>query len=196
MAKDENIGAIELIKADHEKVKSLFEEFESAEEESEKERVCVSTLRELIIHDMLEEELLYPAMRKTLEKELLDEAAEEHHVVKFLFTELAQMKPDHDKYDARYKVMSELVKHHIEEEEGEMFPEFEKSGVDLVVLGRRIAERKEEILSEGIEPYEWAQKPGTVEGVKLVRGGRRNASRRSSRSRRSRSSAKKTVSRR
>lgn len=197
MAREEGVSAIDLLKADHEKVKGLFEEFESAEEDSRKEELCILTLRELIVHDMIEEELLYPAMRGHLEDEMVDEAGEEHHVLKFLITELAQMKPDHEKYDARYKVMSELVKHHIEEEEGEMFPEFESSGVDLVELGGRIARRKEEILSEGVEPAEWAKKPGAVEGVKLVRGGSRNAGRSSrSRSRGRSSSKKKTLSRR
>lgn len=182
MAKEEiqeGLTMTELLRADHAKVKGLFEEFESAGDESSKENICITTLRELIVHDMLEEEIFYPALREVVDdQEIVDKAGEEHHVMKFLITELAQMKPDHERYDARYKVMAENVKHHIEEEENELFPKIENSGLDLSELGARMQRRKEEILEQGIEPSEWAKRPGGVEGTRLVFGGRRNAGRR------------------
>lgn len=119
----EGLSATELLRADHAKIKGLFDEFESADDESAKKNIVETVLTELIIHDKLEEDIFYPMAREAIENDdLLDEAAEEHHVMKLLITELAPMEPGDEKYDAKFMVMSEGVRRHFEEEEGELFP--------------------------------------------------------------------------
>src|SRR5262245_14704471 len=119
-------NAIEMLREDHRKVKKLFEEFEHTEEEQSKEQIVEHTLRELEVHAALEEEIFYPAAEEQIgEKDSIDEAREEHHVVKLLIGELKKMRADDDRYDAKYTVLAESVKHHIEEEESELFPKLE-----------------------------------------------------------------------
>ena len=130
-------NAIEMLREDHRKVKQLFDEFEHAEESQAKEQIVENTVRELEVHAALEEEIFYPAAEKQInEKESIDEAREEHHVVKLIIGELKKMSADDERYDAKYKVLSESVKHHIEEEESELFPKLEGE-LDAEGLGTR-----------------------------------------------------------
>jgi hemerythrin superfamily protein len=109
--------AIEMLREDHRKVKNLFEEFKHAEQKQTKELIVENILRELEVHATVEEEIFYPAAEKqTDEKESLDEAREEHHVVKLVINELRKMSAGDERYDAKYTVLAESVKHHIEEE--------------------------------------------------------------------------------
>ena len=118
-------NAVEMLREDHQKVKRLFEEFENAEGR-EKEQIVEKTVRELEIHAALEEEIFYPAAEEQVdEKQSIDEAREEHHVVKLLIGELKKMTAEDERYDAKYTVLAESVKHHIEEEESELFPKLE-----------------------------------------------------------------------
>src|SRR5215475_3251183 len=95
--------AIEMLREDHRKVKKLFEEFEHAQEDQVKERIVEGTLRELEVHAALEEEIFYPAAEEQIgEKESIDEAREEHHVVKLLIGELKKMSAGDERYDAKY----------------------------------------------------------------------------------------------
>jgi hemerythrin-like domain-containing protein len=138
-------SAIKMLREDHDKVKGLFEEFEQAEESQAKEQIVENTVRELEIHAALEEEIFYPAAEEQVdEKESIDEAREEHHVVKLLIGELKKMSADDDRYDAKYKVLSESVKHHIEEEESELFPKLEGK-LDAEELGAQMEARKQEL---------------------------------------------------
>ena len=139
---------MEMLHEDHEKVKQLFEQFEETESEEKKELVT-KVIQELEIHTTLEEEIFYPAARQALEEnsedtETMDEAWEEHHVVKLIISELKKMRPNDEHYDAKFKVMAESVKHHIEEEEGELFPKLE-GNPDDEKLGEKMMERKEKL---------------------------------------------------
>jgi hypothetical protein len=137
--------AIQLLKQDHRKVEELFEQFEKAEDSRARRRIVETTIAELKVHAAVEEEIFYPALREALdEEEKVDEAEEEHHVMKLLLAELEKMAPGDERYDAKYKVLAESVKHHVKEEESEIFPEIEDE-LDNPELGRRMAERKAEL---------------------------------------------------
>ena len=144
----EAMGATEILRQDHAKVRKIFDEFESTEESAAKRRLVETCLIELTIHSKLEEELFYPAARKHSDEDIVDEAEEEHHVAKLLIAELSTMTPSDKRYDAKFTVLSDSIRHHIEEEEGEMFPSFEKSGVDLQTLGQEMMERKQNLMQE------------------------------------------------
>jgi len=138
-------NAIEMLREDHRKVKKLFEEFEHTKEEQSKEQIVEHTLRELEVHAALEEEIFYPAAEEQIgEKDSIDEAREEHHVVKLLIGELKKMNADDDRYDAKYTVLAESVKHHIEEEESELFPKLEGK-LDAEEIGAEMETRKEQL---------------------------------------------------
>ncbi len=142
-------GVIEMLKEDHEKVKDLFEQFESTEG-SEAAEIAATTIMELEIHAELEEKLIYPAIREEIdEDDTMNEAVEEHHLVHVLIKELKKLKPADEIFQAKFKVLGELVKHHIEEEEGEMLPKAEKSGIDWEKLETTVMKRKEALLNKG-----------------------------------------------
>lgn len=141
-------NAVELLREDHRKVQELFEEFEGADNRS-RQRIADQALTELEIHAKLEEELIYPAIREVLDEEdLMDEALEEHHAVKLLIKELRKMGPKDERYRAKFKVMAEMVKHHIEEEESRILPEAEQSDLDLAELGQDAMMRKEKLMAK------------------------------------------------
>jgi iron-sulfur cluster repair protein YtfE (RIC family) len=142
-------GAIEMLKADHDKVKKAFKEFEKLDhEDTEAARQIVETVCEdLKVHTTLEEELFYPALREAMEDEdLLNEAAVEHETAKMLIEQLENMGPDDPNYRATFTVLGEYVMHHVKEEEGEMFPEAKKTDLDFESLGERMRTRKEELV--------------------------------------------------
>jgi len=141
----EGPNALELLRNDHQKVQELFEEFEGADNRS-RQGIANQILTELEIHARLEETLIYPAIREALdEDDMMDEALEEHHVVKVMIKELRKMQPRDERYRAKFKVLSEIVKHHVEEEESEMLPQAEKSDLDLNALGQEALLRKEKL---------------------------------------------------
>jgi hemerythrin-like domain-containing protein len=152
--------AIDLLTEDHETVQQLFSEFDQMKDEEEdednKRYVVELTCAELSIHAQIEEELFYPALREALEEQdVLDEAEVEHDVAKQLIAELESMSPDEELYDAKFTVLGEYVRHHIQEEENEIFPKARKSGVDLEALAVDILDRKEELRAEyGLEDEE------------------------------------------
>jgi iron-sulfur cluster repair protein YtfE (RIC family) len=155
------MNAIELLKKDHRTVKSLFESFEKAkekEEETSKAELFASIKEELDAHAQVEEEIFYPAFDQAAEKEddkeLVLEAGEEHKQVKTLLAELEGLDPDDETFDAKMKVLKDNIEHHVEEEEGEMFPHAQKQlgGDRLEQLGQRIAARKEEIQQHAGSP--------------------------------------------
>lgn len=146
--------ALHILAEDHKKVIELFDEFERMKEDEETDeeskQVLVETAcAELTIHAQVEEEIFYPAARDAIEDmDLLDEAEVEHASAKQLITELAAMQPGDDLYDAKFTVLGEYVKHHIQEEEKELFPKIKKAELDLEELGREISERKMELREE------------------------------------------------
>lgn len=150
--KMEGESAIEILKADHKKVKKLFKDFEKlVEDEKDDDRqkawLVEQACNELTIHTEIEESIFYPAARKIIDDMvLMDEAEVEHSVAKDLIAQLQEMEPGDDLYDAKFLVLAESVRRHIKEEEGEMFPKLEKSKkIDLEALGRKIMRLKEEM---------------------------------------------------
>jgi hemerythrin superfamily protein len=150
-------NAIDLLKADHTKVKELFDQFEETDDRKTKTQIVRKALEELSIHATLEEEFFYPAVRIEIDDEdgIMNEADEEHHVAKVLIAELEEMKDSESHYDAKFTVLAESVRHHIKEEEGEMFPKAKDTDIDFDALGEDMLRRKEELISEGVpEPAE------------------------------------------
>ena len=146
--------AIDALSEDHRKVEELFEDYESTKDEADddaKAELVAKICLELTIHATVEEEIFYPAVRAALDEEgsdMLDEAEVEHTSIKVLIADLGDMQPSDALYDAKVKVLSEYVKHHVQEEEGEIFPSVRESEVDLAALGEEIATRKQELVGE------------------------------------------------
>ncbi|HEU4550371.1 MAG TPA: hemerythrin domain-containing protein [Rhizomicrobium sp.] len=139
--------AIALLKADHRKVEEMFEKYESAR--SRKAEIAHQICLELSIHTLLEEEIFYPACREAgVESDMMDEANVEHDGAKTLIAELEAGSPEDEYYDAKVKVLSEEIKHHVKEEEkpGGIFTQARKAGMDLDALGERLAARKKELM--------------------------------------------------
>lgn len=146
IVEDNAVNVLDLLKEDHRKVKGLFEEFKAADAKS-RQRIADETLQDLEIHTQIEDSIVYPAIRVILDdEETVDEAVEEHHVVGLLIKELRKMKATEDGYQVKFKVLGELVEHHIEEEENEMLPEAEE-GLDLEDLGRQAMQMKTRLSS-------------------------------------------------
>jgi hemerythrin superfamily protein len=178
--------AIALLKNDHRLVERLFDQFEEAEDEqldSIAQRVC----QLLTVHAQIEEELLYPQAMEAFEgeeeeTELVHEAEVEHASAKDLIAKIEGMTSDDEAFKATVKVLAEYVKHHVKEEEGEMFPKLKKAELDLKELGTQLAERKMQLMEEmGIEAEEPEEaEPRRRAGARKVaaraktsRGGRR-----------------------
>lgn len=140
--------ATAMLRADHKKVSALFEQYESARSTSRKQSIVAQICTELKVHTMIEEEIFYPAVKAALkDHELVPEATVEHASVKDLIAQVEGKTPDGEMFDARIKVMSEFVKHHVKEEQNEMFPKAKKTKLDMVALGAQMAARKEELLA-------------------------------------------------
>ena len=152
LSSDTGTNAVEILKQDHDEVEKLFDQYEDAKDEDNAElkaEIVAAVCKALTIHAQIEEELFYPAMRRQEEdaSDLIDEAAVEHQTLKNLVAELLVAAPGDDLYDAKVKVLSEYVKHHVKEEEGEMFPMARKADIDLDALGKKLRERKGELES-------------------------------------------------
>lgn len=159
MATETFTDAIALLKADHRKVEDLFEKFEKASADGRKQKLAEEICMELKIHTMLEEEIFYPALRGKIEDDMLDEAFVEHDGAKVLINEIEAGGPNDDFYDAKVKVLSEEIEHHVKEEEQQskgMFAHARKTDVDLVDLRDQMLARKKELLAqakgEGLPP--------------------------------------------
>jgi hypothetical protein len=137
-------SAVELLREDHERIKTLFREFEWAETARDKQRVLTDLLDTLTVHADMEERVFYPAVRGDSRDsaQLLDMALEEHHIAKVKIEELRSMAPDEDRFEAKAQVLSEMVKHHIKEEEAEIFSRARVGGLDLEELGARLLQHK------------------------------------------------------
>jgi len=146
--------ATALLAKDHKDVKALFRRYEKlakAEADAgEREELAAQICEMLTVHTTLEEEIFYPAVRAAeVDADLLDEAEVEHASAKDLISQIRSMSPDDDLYDAKVTVLGEYVNHHVEEEEGQMFPKARRAKVDLEGLGEQIKARKEALMSEG-----------------------------------------------
>ena len=143
--------AIALLKADHRQVEEWFKQFESSRNEGRKQSLAQKVCQALKVHAQIEEEIFYPAfLEATEDKDTHHEAEVEHDGAKKLIAEIESAGPQDDYYDARMKVLSEMIKHHVKEEEqrGGMFAEARESGMDLKALGGQLAARKAELMSD------------------------------------------------
>jgi hemerythrin superfamily protein len=156
MTSSENTNAIELLKRDHDDVDKLFSQYEDikdGDDDAEKELLVAQICDALTVHAQIEEEIFYPAARGALDPDegmdLLDEAAVEHQTLKDLIARLEAAPTDDPLYDAGVKVLSEYVKHHVKEEENELFPKCKSSQMNLDVVGAQLGDRKADLTQQG-----------------------------------------------
>ena len=140
--------AVALLKADHAKVSGLFADYEKTGSSKKKKALVAEICTELRVHTQIEEEIFYPAVKAALkDKILVPEATVEHAGVKALLAQIEEIEPNGELYDAKVKVLSEYVKHHVKEEHTEMFPKAKATSLDMTKLGAQMAERKAELLA-------------------------------------------------
>jgi hemerythrin superfamily protein len=146
--------AIALLKSDHRQVEEWFAQFESARSQERKEKLALQCCQALTVHAQIEEEIFYPAfLEATEEKDIHHEAEVEHEGAKRLIAEIEASQPDDDYYDAKVTVLSEMIKHHVKEEEQRdgMFAKARKSDMDLKALGEKLAARKAALMGAEAE---------------------------------------------
>jgi len=140
--------ATAMLRADHKHVSALFEEYEKARAATKKKDLVAQICSELTIHAQIEEEIFYPAVKQALkDHELVPEATVEHATLKDLIAQVKDVEPDGEMFDAKIKVLSEYVKHHVKEEQNEMFPKAEATKLDMMELGAQMAARKAELMA-------------------------------------------------
>jgi hemerythrin superfamily protein len=144
-----SMTAVELLEQDHREVETYFDDYEELKDDKAKaelsEKICLA----LKVHTELEEEIFYPQARKaTKDDDMLDQSIVEHAGAKELISQIESMEVGEELYDAKVKVLGEQVKHHIKEEEEELFPEVEAAKMDLEGLGKTMAARKRELMTE------------------------------------------------
>jgi hypothetical protein len=142
--------AIALLKADHRKVEDLFAQFEKTSGEGKKRALAQEICLELTVHTQIEEDIFYPACAGAVEEDLLREAYVEHDAAKVLIAEIEAGGPGDAFYDAKVKVLSEMIEHHVEEEETRVegvFAQARAAGLDMGDLGRRMADEKGELVA-------------------------------------------------
>jgi hemerythrin superfamily protein len=147
----EEMDAIAMLKADHRKVEEIFEQFEKATSKSRKQALAEQACLELKVHTVIEEEIFYPACRGQIEEDLLNEAYVEHDAAKLLINEIEAGGPEEDFYDAKVKVLSEMIEHHVEEEEKRsegMFSQARAAGLDMDQLAEEMRARKRTAMEE------------------------------------------------
>lgn len=140
--------ATALLRADHKLVSELFEKYEGSRSASVKKQLVTQICTELSVHAQVEEEIFYPAVKEALgDKELIPEATVEHATLRDLISQVEGVEPDGEMFDAKIKVLAEYVKHHVKEEQNEIFPKARATDLNMVDLGTAITARKEELLA-------------------------------------------------
>jgi hemerythrin superfamily protein len=145
--------AVALLTEDHKTVDKIFKEFEKLRKndgnDARKAELVRSACAALAVHAQIEEDLFYPAMYEAVDAEdELGEAEVEHATIKSLVSQLEDMEPGDELYDATFMVLAEYVRHHVKEEEGEIFPKAKKSDLDLGTLGEQLLDRKRTLEAE------------------------------------------------
>jgi hemerythrin superfamily protein len=149
-SKTKPLDAVALLKADHRQVEEWFSQFEKTKSGGKKQQLASNICAALTVHTSIEEEIFYPAfLAATRDKDTHHEAIVEHAGAKALIAQIQRMSPSDDYFDAKVTVLSEMIKHHVKEEEqpGGMFAEAKKSDMDLRALGEELLARKRELLS-------------------------------------------------
>ncbi|NLR39429.1 hemerythrin domain-containing protein [Novosphingobium sp. ERW19] len=150
MAQAKFTDAIALLKADHRNVEALFDKFESARSDR-KQALALQICNELKIHTIIEEEIFYPALKGKIEEETYTEAYVEHDAAKLLINDIMATSPEDEFFDAKVKVLSEEIKHHVHEEEARsegMFSQARDAGLDMVALRDAMMARKQELMAQ------------------------------------------------
>jgi hemerythrin superfamily protein len=144
-------SATQMIRQDHKKVEGLFKKFEQTKGAEAKRRLAENAMAELEVHAALEEQIFYPAVEKEVEdaSSMISEARDEHQTVKQLIAELKGMEEADDEFESQFSELMENVQHHVEEEENEMLPKVEESGLDLKSLGDQMSERRQGLQNGG-----------------------------------------------
>jgi hypothetical protein len=143
--------AIALLKADHREVEDLFEKFEKAKGHATKKSLAEQICMDLTLHTMLEEDIFYPACEGAVEEDLLKESRVEHDAAKVLIAEIEAGGPDEAFYDAKVTVLSEMIKHHVQEEEKPgkgVFSQARAAGLDMHALAERLENEKRELMAK------------------------------------------------
>ena len=141
--------ATSLLRADHKMVSELFAEYEKTNSTAKKKKLVTQICTELSVHAQVEEEIFYPAVQRALkDKAMIPEAIVEQATMKDLIAQVEGIEPDGEMYDAKIKVLSEYVKHHVKEEHSEMFPKAKATSLDMFALGAELAARKAELMAE------------------------------------------------
>ena len=140
------MDAITLLKQDHKAVEKLFKQFEKTTAPAEQRKLAQRIIKELSVHAAIEEMVFYPAVRERVPavEDTVLESLEEHYIVKWVLNELEDMKPNHERFKPKMTVMIESVRHHVEEEESELFPEVRKviKRKELAELGGALEKAK------------------------------------------------------
>jgi hypothetical protein len=171
MAATPKPDAIALLKADHRKVEDLFDKFDAARGDGKKRALAEQICMELTVHTKIEEDIFYPACEGAVEEALLNEAYVEHDAAKVLIAEIEAGGPDDRFYDAKVKVLSEEIEHHVEEEEKRaegMFAQARKAGLDMDRLGERMAAEKARLLAAYKSSGAPRPEAPTLEGTRLA----------------------------
>ena len=142
--------ALELLEQDHREVEEMFDEYDELPDgDRRRGELAQKICRALEVHAQIEEDIFYPRAREaTKDDDLIDEAIVEHQSVKHLIGEIRSMKSGDELYDARIRVLEEMVKRHIQEEEEELFPELVSAGMDIKETGSQLAQRKQELMAK------------------------------------------------
>jgi hypothetical protein len=170
---DSHADAIALLKADHRKVETLFEQFESARGAAQKQALAKRICTELTVHATIEEEIFYPACKGKVEDDLLNEGYVEHDGAKVLMAEIEAGSPADQFYDSKVKVLSEQIEHHVGEEERPstgIFSLARGAGLDMDALGARLATRKKELTAQFAAAGVPAPETRTFVGAEVDKG--------------------------
>lgn len=146
-----DLDAIAMLKSDHRMVEDLFSKFESAKGSSKKKSLAEQICLELTVHATIEEEIFYPSCKSVVKEDLVNEAYVEHDGAKVLIAEILASSPDEEFYEAKVKVLSEQIEHHVGEEEKRsegVFAQARSGGVDMDDLADRMRARKQELMKE------------------------------------------------
>lgn len=175
------MDAITLLTDDHARVKKLFRSFEKMKDKDDDialQDIVTTACSELQVHSQLEKEIFYPAVRALADHELeemLNEADVEHESVDALVHKLANSKLDDEMYKANFTVVMEYVKHHVKEEEKEMFPKVRKlRRLDLKALGEQMRARQEELMGEFIKEAGHAPEDSEMADEALIVGAKKS----------------------
>jgi len=165
------MDALAMLREDHRKVRELFRQFEEADNSAMKKAIGDTILVELNVHSVIEEEVFYPAVRRQGNGvDMVRRAEEEHHTVDVLINELTKIDPSDKAFDAKFHVLIENVKSHIDEEEAEMLPHAAEVGMArLERLGEQMAERKEALMRTPNGSSASGTRPKTASGMRTRR---------------------------